>query len=259
MPTIDEFSVGSPCWVELFTSDAEKSIAFYGELFGWTAEETGPEFGNYINFHRDGVQIAGCMRNDGSQGMPDLWTTYLCSDDAEKTAEATTTNGGQIHVAPMPVGDLGVMAFVTGADGAAVGIWQPGQHTGFGVVGEPGAPAWFELHTREYEKAVDFYGGAFRWDAHTMSDADDFRYTTLGEGDHAAAGIMDAAAMLPEGVPSHWAVYFGTADTDASVAKVLDLGGAVVQPAVDTPHGRLAACTDPTGAALRVVQPPAAA
>ncbi len=37
--------------------------------------------------------------------------------------------------------------------------------------------------------------------------------------------------MLPEGVPSHWAVYFDMADTDASCARVVELGGAVVMPA----------------------------
>ena len=30
---------GAPCWVDLMSSDAEKSTAFYGELFGWTAED----------------------------------------------------------------------------------------------------------------------------------------------------------------------------------------------------------------------------
>ena len=54
-----------------------------------------------------------------------------------------------------------------------------------GVLAEPGAPAWFELHTRDYDTSVQFYKDVFGWDAKTMSDTPDFRYTTLGEGDNA--------------------------------------------------------------------------
>jgi len=32
---------GAPCWIDLFTSDPDKSRAFYGELFGWEAKDTG--------------------------------------------------------------------------------------------------------------------------------------------------------------------------------------------------------------------------
>jgi predicted enzyme related to lactoylglutathione lyase len=40
------------------TSDADRSRAFYGELFGWVAEEPNPDFGGYFNFTKDGVRIA---------------------------------------------------------------------------------------------------------------------------------------------------------------------------------------------------------
>ena len=70
------------------------------------------------------------------------------------------------------------------------------------------------------------------------SDTPEFRYTTLGEGDEQLAGIMDASAFLPEGVPAHWSVYFGVDDADAALAKIVDLGGSIVMAAEDTPYGR---------------------
>jgi predicted enzyme related to lactoylglutathione lyase len=90
-----------------------------------------------------------------------------------------------------------------------------------------------------------------------MSDTPEFRYTTLGADRGALAGIMDAANFLPEGVPAHWSVYFGVEDTDKALATITDLGGTVVQPAEDTPYGRLAHVADPTGAHFRVVAGPA--
>ena len=45
------------------------------------------------------------------------------------------------------------------------------------------------------------------------------------------------------------------AGTDAALARVTELGGTVVQPGIDTPYGRLAAATDPTGAPFKLVGP----
>jgi uncharacterized protein len=255
MPKRDEAPIGAPCWVDLFTADTTKIKAFYGELFGWTAEDSGPEFGGYINFSKDGVMVAGCMHNDGQMGTPDHWSVYLATDDARKTADAAAAEGGQVIVPPMDVGELGTMAVLIDAGGAAIGLWQPGLHRGFGVLDEPGAPSWFELHTREYDASLAFYRSVFRWDTHTVGDTDDFRYTTLGENESALAGVMDASQFLPEGMPSTWAIYFATADVDASVAKIVGLGGAIVEPAEDTPYGRLAGATDPTGSYFKLRGP----
>jgi predicted enzyme related to lactoylglutathione lyase len=97
----------------------------------------------------------------------------------------------------------------------------------------------------------------FGWDIHVMSDTPDFHYSTNGEGDTAVAGVMDAGAFLPDGVPSHWQIYFGVADADAASASIVSLGGSVVIAAQDTPFGRIASVADRTGATFRVVQPPA--
>lgn len=254
MPTRDSAPIGAPCWVDLSTSDPEKSEIFYRELFGWSVDDPGEEYGGYKNFLLDGVGVAGFMRNPCEDGsIPDAWSVYLAVDDAEATVKAAEKLGSQAIVPAMPVMALGTMAVITDAGQATIGIWQPGEHKGFGILAETGAPAWFELHTREYDASVDFYRQAFGWDTHTMSDTTDFRYTTFGEGDDALAGIMDASGFLPDGVPAHWSVYFGVDDTDAALEKVVALGGAVIMPAEDTPYGRLAHVADPTGAMFKLV------
>ncbi len=73
MPKRDSAPIGAPCWIDLYTSDPDKSCAFYGELFGWTWEVGGEEYGGYITFSKDGVSVAGAMRNDGESGAPDMW------------------------------------------------------------------------------------------------------------------------------------------------------------------------------------------
>ena len=253
MPMRETAPLGSPCWVDLMTSDTDRSRAFYTELFGWTAGDPAEEFGGYFNFAKDGVLVAGCMATPPDAGMTDVWSVYLATDDADKTVEAAVTNGGQVYVPPMAVGDLGTMAVLADAGGAAIGLWQPGLHTGFGVLSEPGAPSWFELHTHDYRESVAFYREVFHWDTAVVSDTPEFRYTTLADGDEWLAGIMDASGFLPDGVPAHWSVSFGVEDTDAALATIVRLGGSIVLPAEDTPYGRLATASDPTGAQLKLV------
>jgi len=253
MPTRDTAPTGAPCWVDLMTSDPARSRAFYGEIFGWEAQEPAEEFGGYFNFSKGGVLVAGCMPNQPDSGRPDVWSTYLAVDDAAKTLELAEAAGGQVLVAAMQVGDLGTMAYVTDPGGASIGVWQPGLHRGFGVLGEPGAPSWFELHTRDYEAALAFYRGVFGWETQVMSDTPEFRYTVQQQGDAQLAGVMDAAGMLPDGAPAQWSVYFGVDDADATLARIADLGGSVVVPPADTPYGRLATAADPTGAQFRIV------
>lgn len=254
MPTRDTTVPGAPCWIDLMSSDTGRSREFYGELFGWTAEEPAEQFHGYFNFRKDGVPVAGCMSSQ-SPDMPDVWSVYLATNDAKTTVDDAVAHGSQVIVAPMDVADLGAMAVITDPGGAAIGIWQPGRHQGFGVVNETGAPSWFELHTRDYQTTVDFYREVFGLQTHPVSDTPEFRYTILKHGDQWLAGIMDAAGFLPDGAPAHWSVYFGVADTDAALARITELGGSTVAAAQDTPYGRLATATDPTGAQFKLVAP----
>lgn len=258
MPNRETAPIGAPCWVGLTTADLERSRAFYCQLFGWTAEEPVAELGGYVNFAKDGVRVAGCMASQPGSGALDVWSVYLATDDAEKTLAAATAHGGQVHVPAMAVDDLGIMAFIGDPGGAGIGLWQPGLFPGFGVLGEPGTPSWFELHTRDYAATVGFYRDVFRWQTKVVSDTPEFRYTVLQEGEAWLAGVMDATGLLAAGVPAHWSIYFGVDDTDAALAQVVDLGGSVLLPAEDTPYGRLAAASDPTGTAFKLVAPNAA-
>jgi predicted enzyme related to lactoylglutathione lyase len=232
-----EITPGAPCWIDLMTSDIAKGRQFYGELFGWEYE-TGDEekYGGYTTARKNGKTVAGLMQKDEDQaGMPDVWSTYLRSDDAEATAAAVTANGGQVFMPPMDVPEQGHMAIFADASGAAIGIWQPREMKGFELVAEPGAAAWHELHTKDYDDAVKFYQDVFAWETDVMSDTPEFRYTTLGAGDAAKAGILDASGYLPAEVPSSWHTYFAVESTDAAVAKAVAMGATVIDPAEDTP------------------------
>lgn len=244
---------GAPCWIDLSTSDPQRAREFYTALFGWTAEEPEEQFGGYCNFRKEGLRIAGCMGRMPGQEGPDAWMVHLSTPDARKTLEEAKAHGGTVAVEAMDVADLGTMSVIIDPTGAPVGAWQPGSHQGFGAVYEDDAPAWFELHTTDYAGAIAFYRDVFGWKTVTASDTEQLRYTLLQPGDTQLAGLMDEGSR-----PSHWIVYFGVADADATVARIKELGGGVVMEPEDTPYGRLAAVTDPTGAAFNLLQQTAA-
>jgi uncharacterized protein len=252
--------LGAPTWIDLATSDLDRAQEFYGSVFGWTFESAGPDYGGYVNAATDGHPVAGLMYNDPQYQSPDGWNTYLHTADVNATLAKATAAGGVGCVAPMEIKDKGWMAMLTDPAGAFFGLWQPIEHQGFQVVNEAGAPVWHELTTRDFPKAVDFYREVFGWQTESVSDTDEFRYTTaVFDGELGAPparggllGVMDGGNFLPEGVPSHWAVYLGAEDVDKTLEQVTEHGGSLLRPANDTPYGRLAQVADPTGAVFNL-------
>ena len=255
MTTPPSFPVGAPCWADLWTSDIDGSRRFYGELFGWEAQAPSEEFGGYFMFHRDGEPIVGAM-GDMGPAMPanNTWKVYLSTGDIDGVVGAVSASGGEVLAPAMQVADLGFNAVFSDSTGAALGAWQPETVAGFSAVDVPGAPSWFELLTRDYAAATSFYAEVFSWTTEVVADTEEFRYSTASHPETGLpmAGLMDAAAFLPEGVPSHWVFYVEVDDVDTTVALATSLEGTVLDGPSDTPYGRIAQLTDPAGAMFKV-------
>ncbi len=243
---------GAPCWMDLISSDPDRSVSFYSRLLGWTVQDSPPEFGGYRYFEKDGRAVGGCMRNEPDWDAPDSWSIYLRSRDVHATAAAAQAHGGATVMGPMDVSDNGSFVILRDAGGAVISAWQPGSEAGFGVLREEQTPVHFELHTRDYDTSVQFYRDVFGWDPQVLMDTPGFRYATYGDQTDPRAGIMDASKFLPEDVPPHWSVYVAVADVDATIDRAVDLGGSLVAAAEGTPYGRLASIADATGAVVKL-------
>ena len=92
----------------------------------------------------------------------------------------------------------------------------------------------------------------FDWEIETVSDTDEFRYSTANFDGEPLLGVMDGTHDLAEGVPSNWDFFLGSDDVDKTVQLIVDNGGSVIRGAEDTPYGRLAAVADPTGAGFNL-------
>ena len=75
-PPAPSYEPGTPSWVDLASPDLAASAAFYSALFGWEAQDQGPEAGHYHMFEKDGVPVAGAGPIM-MEGQPPAWTTYV--------------------------------------------------------------------------------------------------------------------------------------------------------------------------------------
>lgn len=240
---------GTPCWVDLSVDDVAKASAFYATLFGWEVEiDPDPNFGGHGNFSLNGKQVAGVSPTMG-EGEPQVWATYLATDDLDRTATKITGAGGQLISEPMDIGEHGRLIVATDPGGAVFGLWQSGTHTGMQLANEPGSVTWNENMSLDFEGNKKFYTEVFGYDYDDMSE-DGYSYATMDLNGTAVGGI----GILPtEEMPPHWMTYFAVADTDATVAKVLELGGQVLKEAFDTPLGRIAIVADNQNAPFAMI------
>jgi uncharacterized protein len=237
-----------PIWADLASPDIEKSKEFYGGLFGWEAEQVaGPEAGTYTLF-KLGDKVTSAVQTTMNGAMPPVWRAYIHAADADASTAKAKEAGATVFMEPMDVLDSGRLAFFADPTGAAIGLWQPMTMPGADVMFEPGSMAWIELATRDMDGAKRFYEDVFGWHSKTSEDPQ-MPYTEFQIDGRSIAGGMPMGPTQ-EGMPPYWLVYFGSADVDASAAKVTDLGGNVMVPPMDFPGGRFAILSDPHGSAF---------
>lgn len=250
-----KYEDGVFCWVDLMAHDIEAAKQWYGKLFGWETTPT-DEHMHYSNAMQDGKMIAGIggMPDElKATGMPAVWNSYVYSQDAAKVEAAAREHGGEIVMPTMQIAEHGSMLVFRDPGGASIGVWQPGEHRGAGLVNEPNSLCWNELATRKLDACKQFYSKVLGW-TYEVSSMGDFEYSSIKVGERHNGGILPFLPDMPD-VPSHWMVYFAVADTDAMARKCEELGGTVhVQPE-DIPNvGRFAVLSDPQGAVFSVIK-----
>ncbi|HVQ87822.1 MAG TPA: VOC family protein [Actinomycetes bacterium] len=243
-------------WVDLSSSDVEVARDFYQRLFGWTSEDTPTPFGPaYTTFYKDGKRVAGLTPQSpelSAAGVPSAWNSYVLVESADDAIKAAEAAGGAVVVPAMDVMSEGRMALIADPSGGVVGLWQPMDHQGADLFNAPGALAWNELQSRDWESAKNFYNAVFGWRYVPMEGADYVvGHVDAKKGDDTSnCGLMPVPPGVPDQMPSTWMVYFAVADCDTSLAEAEKLGGKIVMPGMDMGPGRFGGIADPTGATV---------
>jgi uncharacterized protein len=257
MPAVDKHTPGTINWVDMVSTDLDAASAFYTGLFGWESEDMPMPGGQgiYRFFRLDGrdAAAAGSMPPEmAAQGIPSHWNVWVAGDADEVTDKAAAA-GGQVLMPPVTLGPSGRLAMIADPGGAAVGVWQAGEHIGAGVIDEPGAMTWWEVNTRAFDENKRFYNQVFGWTAEDLP-APDIRYVTWKLDGRTVGGMLEMTEQWGD-IPAHWMSYFAVRDTDEMVKRATELGGSVGAPPFDTPYGRMAVLVDPSGGHFSIVTP----
>jgi uncharacterized protein len=257
-----DYNDGEFCWVDLAAPDIDRSAKFYGDLIGWEFEPgevpEGVDVGGYGNFTYEGKPVAG-MGRIMQEGQPPAWSSYVKVSDADATAAKVKEAGGTVVLGPMDIpGGVGRMTVCRDTEGAFISLWEPGSHNGAELVNEVGAWTWNNLVSRNIEKAKDFYGKVFGWEATQSDQAPEFIWNWQIEGQRwpeGLGGLQEMGSDIPAEVPPHWEVYFLVPDLEQAIETTRTAGGQVLAGPLELPVAQLAVLTDPDGAAVGLMEP----
>ena len=123
---------GTFCWSELYTSDMDKSKAFYKAVFGWGEHSSAGDM-PYTEWEVEGRTIGGGMTKPPTMpaGMPDYWNVYFAVEDIDAAVAKAGELGATVMLPPMdsPAGKLSMLMEPNGAAFSVIQL-APDRHAG---------------------------------------------------------------------------------------------------------------------------------
>jgi predicted enzyme related to lactoylglutathione lyase len=239
-------------WYDVMTSDTKGAAAFYRNVIGWSAQDSGMADRSYTILSMGPTMIGGLMpipEEARAMGTRPTWTGYIGVDDVDAVAKRVTAAGGAVHRPPEDIPGVGRFAVVADPQGAGFMLFKGASEqtpTPSGP-GTPGHVGWHELHAGDGAKAFAFYADLFGW---TKGEAMDMGpmgvYQLFATGGSPVGGMM---TKTPDTPAPFWLYYFNVDAIDAAAGRVRDSGGQVVNDPMQVPGGSwIVQCRDPQGA-----------
>ncbi len=223
-------TAGSFVWHELMTTDQDRSIEFYKDLFDWriVEKDMGQESGAYRMFYSDDEGVGGTMPIDPSDELPSHWITYISVDNVDEACNRAKAQGGEVVQKPFDVPEVGRMAVVKDATGA---FFSPFKGSDDRALPTPraGLISWHELLSTDVERANAFYADVVGWSLNSVDMGENGTYWLYRKNDQDAAG----AVQMPDkaGGPSNWLPYIGVTDVPGTAERARAMGGTIyVEP-----------------------------
>ena len=239
-------------WHDLMTTDAERSQAFYTELFGWRIEARSVMGHTYREVHAGPGPIGGIIEE---QKIPmSHWMPYVAVDDVAAATARITEHGGSVCVPPTEIPDTGTFAVVGDPQGAYFSVYtgREGKHGFDPDLPVPGRVCWNEVLTTDDQKAQEFYSAVFGWKDDPKDIGEMGTYHCQMLGDKQAGGLMTNPM---NGAPSCWLVYFLVEDLAAATNRAKELGANAMMENTPIPEvGKFSMLADPVGAVFALFE-----
>lgn len=240
-------------WHDLLTKDVAVAKRFYGELFGWSFEDTKRDGRPYTIARLGDSPVAGLVDVSGIADAGAQWLSFVAVADMSKTIALVQSDGGKVLVQPKNL-PLARAAVVTDPQGAPLGLAQLRGAVPDPVLA-PGRFFWQEYLARDVPRALDFYKKLAGYEP-AVTDS------RLGVEYHVLRKTRDGAGLfqLPDTVSDvlpNWLPYVLVDNAEDASSRATALGGRILVSAAPERRNRsLAVIADPGGAALALQKYP---
>lgn len=193
--------IGRIVWHDLFSSDRQRSMAFYRRVAGWTyVTEHATDFAwgggekDFVLALLDGEAGAGFAETPNA--LPDGWTAYVEVADVDASITTAERLGGTIIRRPFEVPGVGRNALIRDPLGALIGL-SLSRHDFPAPTRQFGAEVYMS-DTPAFP--IEFYAGLFDWSVTTPPIGAERRTVILGPSGervatHLAGSLPDETAL----------------------------------------------------------------
>ena len=248
---------GTFVWHELLTTDSDAALAFYQNVIGWKAQDSGHTDRGYKILMADDIKaketkVGGLMTLPPeaiAKGARPCWMGYIAVDDVNAYAARIVQAGGMLHREAEDIPGVGRFAVVADPQGAPFVLFtaEPGQTRTETPPDTPQTISWNELYASTLDPAFEFYASLFGWTkAQTIPLGPFGFYHVFAQNGAPHGGMITKTPIMP--IP-FWLYYITVADIKEAMARVVKGGGSVVNGPHMIPSGKwIAHCFDPQGA-----------
>ena len=244
---------GKFVWFDLFTRDLPVACDFYGQLFGWSFENTAPGNATLKTISYEGIPIGNAAQIDShmDKTAESRWFSFMSVADVDQTVERVTKSGGSVHIPPKDTPHRGRLALLRDPQGALFAVLTASKGDPPDQAFVPNCWIGSELWTDDVKGALKFYGNVAGYQPETRKTDADSSYLLLFR-DHQPRGGM---VKIPwKDVKPNWVPYIGVGDIEAIVLKAEKLGGKVLVGLDPDREDDVAILADPSGAVFGVQQ-----
>lgn len=243
---------GKFVWADLVTDDVRAAQPFYSKLFGWKFRD----YGGYLVAFNDDRPMAGMFQRPKpkDRAAEPRWFGYISVPSVDRAAKVVTKAGGRVLAEPKKIAKRGEQAVFADPEGAIFGVVKSSKGDPEDFLPDPGDWVWIELLSRDARKAGEFYREIAGYEiVNNSTSARTNDYVLVSKGFVRAAALTippDRTQVKPT-----WLLMVRVKSLSESVALAKQLGGKVIlEPRPDLLEGKLAVVTDPTGAAVGLME-----
>jgi predicted enzyme related to lactoylglutathione lyase len=120
----EQYPSGMFCWNELVTRDEDKASAFYTEVLGWEAVDSGMPGMKYTLFKVGEKSAGGMMKmpDEIPAEVPSHWMAYITVPDVDAAAAKAKELGGNVIHGPEDIPEMGRFCVIQDPTGAVVSL-----------------------------------------------------------------------------------------------------------------------------------------